>query len=100
MLAAAAPVAKGTTLNLAVIVPIICAVVAAVAAVVVARRQFGGRIEHSEASSLWEESRAIRQELYRENLECRSEVQNLRSEVLTLRKLMMDAGIEVPDASD
>lgn len=76
----------GLLMGLAVIVPILVAAVAALGAYVAAARKLSGKINTSEASQLWEESRAIRDD-YREQLKVANGViQDLRDRIKRLEE--------------
>lgn len=58
---------------------------AAIAAWLVARRKASGRIETTEAATLWEESQAMRKELREEAVVLRQEVLAMREEAVAMR---------------
>lgn len=70
-------------------VPIILGVVGAVisgaVAYTIAKRQRSGRIDTTEAETLWAESQAMRKELRDEAEICRAEVSTLRTEMVAIR---------------
>lgn len=51
----------------------------------VAKRQRSGRVDTSEAASLWAESQAMRQELRAEVVASRTEISSLRTELVEVR---------------
>lgn len=57
----------------------------ALVAWLVSRRQHSGRVDTSEAASLWAESQAMRQELRAEVIASRGEVSSLRTELAEVR---------------
>lgn len=79
-----------------------------VSAYMVARRQNSGRVETSDAATLWAESQAMRKELRdevaslrREVSEMAAEIRGLRSEIRILRqRLAVYEAIIVPSAEE
>ena len=61
------------------------AVISGAVAYVVSKRQRSGRIDTTEAETLWAESQAMRKELRDEAENCRLEVFALRSEMVAVR---------------
>lgn len=66
---------------LAALLAVAAAMAAAVGTYLVARRQTSGRIDTSDAKTLWEESQQMRAELRAEVLTLRAEASRLRAEV-------------------
>lgn len=62
------------------------AVISGFVAYIVARRQRSGRIDTTEAETLWAESQAMRKELRDEAENCRGEVLALREEMVAVRE--------------
>lgn len=71
------------------ILPLVFGLVGALAAAVgawaVAKRQRSGKIDTTEAETLWAEGQAMRKELREENLALRAEILALRAEVTAWR---------------
>lgn len=68
-----------------VILGVAGAVISGVVAYVVSKRQRSGRIDTTEAETLWAESQAMRKELRDEAENCRGEVLILRTEMVAVR---------------
>ena len=74
---------------------ILGAAMSALAAYAIARRQRSGRIDSSEAETLWAEGQAMRQELRLETVQLRAEVLALRSEAVASRNESASMRIEL-----
>lgn len=57
-------------------------------AAAVGRRQRSGRVQTSEASDLWRESSALRQELYQQVTALRGQLDDLREENIALQEAL------------
>ncbi len=68
-----------------ILLGVIGAVISGAVAFAVARRQRSGRIDTTEAETLWAESQAMRTELRNEAETCRGEVSALRTEMVAVR---------------
>lgn len=80
---------------LAALLAIATAVAAAVSTYLVAWRRTSGRIDTSDAKTLWEESQQMRSELRAEVITLRAEAVTLRSEVARLNTVIAQLRDEV-----
>ena len=76
------------------IIPVLVAAVAPLATYLIAARRFSGKIESSEATELWAESRSIRDTLRQENLELRRDLAEARERIAALETKI--AQLEAP----
>jgi chromosome segregation ATPase len=70
--------------NSITLVPVVVAIVGALAAYFAAARKLSGKVQTSEASELWEESRSMRAELTRRNEFLRESIDNCQVEIRSL----------------
>lgn len=80
---------------IAAIIGISVAAASAVSAYAIARRRMGGRIDTTDAATLWKESQDMRRELRDELVSAREEVEHLRSELGACRKELENLREEV-----
>lgn len=88
---------SGSTVNPAipVILGVVGAGLSALAAYAIAKRQRSGKIDTTEAETLWAEGQSMRQELRAETIELRQEIVALRAEAVAARNESSSMRVEL-----